>query len=70
MVQVVLPATHDMQLSVVPPQTTSLPPDRRETLCTCRVAGRLGMEQSFELGGGKISTLASSLLPVVLELPP
>ena len=32
MVQVVLPATHDMQLEVVPPQTTSLPPERRERL--------------------------------------
>ena len=70
MVHVVLPATHDMQLLVVPPQTTSLPPERSERLLYPLVAERSGMEQSLELGGGKISTLAILLSLVVLVLPP
>ena len=58
--QVVLPATQDMQESreeaSSPPQTTSLPPDRRERLWLCLGLGRSGTEQAEEGGRGNNST--------------
>ena len=54
-VQLVLPATQEMQESKLftvfcPPQTTSLPPDRRDMLGINLSSGRSGMEQSSEEG--------------------
>ena len=58
---VVLPATQDMQESrrvpaYTPPQTTSLPPDRRERLWPSLGLGRSGTEQAEEGGRGNNST--------------
>ena len=39
-----------------PPQTTNLPPERRERLWPLLGVGKSGMEQLSEEGGGKIST--------------
>ena len=39
-----------------PPQTTNLPPDKRERLCFTLPSGKSGMEQVLEGGGGNIST--------------
>ena len=65
-VQLVLPATQEMQESTLfedssyPPQTTSLPPDRRERLGPTLGVGKSGMEQASE--GGNNSTLERRLL--------
>ena len=64
----VLPATQEMQESnmalwpepILPPQTTSLPPDRRERLGPRLGCGRSGMEQRGL--GGNNSTLEMTLL--------
>ena len=64
-VQLVLPldqVTHDLSLGR-PPQTTSLPPDRRERLCDFRGSGKSGMEHVPEGGRGKSSTDESSTEP-------
>ena len=59
-VQLLLPLVQTMQdfSSEVgyPPHTTSLPPDRREIVCSSRGPGKSGMEHVSEEGGGKIST--------------
>ena len=41
---------------VHPPQTTNLPPDKRERLCFTLPSGKSGMEQVLKGGGGNIST--------------
>ena len=60
-VHVLLPATQDMHESrevnpSQPPQTKSLPPDRRERLWPILGLGRSGTEQSEEGGRGNNST--------------
>ena len=67
-VQPVLPATQETQVSNViipfcPPQTTSLPPDRRERLWLVLVWGRSGMEQVSEGGRGNNSTFDKRFVP-------
>ena len=63
-VQLVSPADQEMQESkrtppADPPQTTRLPPDRRDTVWSLLGSGRSGMEQGKELGRGNSSTLES-----------
>ena len=51
---------------IYPPQTTSLPPERREMLCFILGSGRSGMEQlkvGKLSGGGNISTALSFMSP-------
>ena len=61
-VQLMLPGVHTMQdliavfLIDLPPQTTNLPPDKRERLCFILPSGKSGMEQVLVGGGGNIST--------------
>ena len=58
-VQLVFPFIQEMQDFAIerglPPQTTSLPPDRRERLWYNLGSGRSGMEHDSE--GGNVSTL-------------
>ena len=65
--QVVLPATQDMHESreepSQPPQTTSLPPDRRERLWPYLGLGMSGTEQVEEGGRGNNSTEERKVLP-------
>ena len=66
--QVVLSATQEMHESrgevlSKPPQTTSLPPDRRERLWPPLGCGRSGAEQGGERGRGNNSTEERMLLP-------
>ena len=75
-VQLVLPAAQEMQVlkklleSSLPPQTTSLPPDSRERLCSLLGWGRSGMKQVSEGGRGNSSTFERTLLPPLPLLPP
>ena len=69
-VQLLSPATQEMQESTdftypypYPPQTTSLPPDRRERLWWDLGWGRSGMEQVLEGGRGNSLILESWLSP-------
>ena len=66
--QLVFPFIQEMQDFAIevglPPQTTSLPPDRRERLWCLLGSGRSGMEHVSEgEGGGKTSTDERSLTP-------
>jgi len=67
-VQLVFPFIQEMQdLAIkfgLPPQTTSLPPDRTERVWYLLGSGRSGMEHVSEgEGGGKTSKSESSLTP-------
>ena len=58
--QLVLPLVQAMQLLLKtegsPPQTTNLPPDRRERVWPCLGAGKSGMEHVLLAEGGNTST--------------
>ena len=74
-VQLVLPLVQAMQdfSSEVrqPPHTTSLPPDRRETVWPDRGPGKSGTEHVSYEGGGKISTEERPMLfqPPITSCP-
>ena len=63
-VHLVLPSTQDIQdwrqssVPEAPPQTTSLPPDKRERLWPILGCGRSGMEQVSEAGGRGNSSMS------------